>query len=72
MEAMAERLKAARNRKADQLGLPRGTLLSNAVVLEVARIAPPHLQALAEIEGMRRWKVDAVGAELLAVLHGSR
>jgi ribonuclease D len=72
MEAMAERLKVARNRKADQLGLPRGTLLSNAVVLEVARIAPPHLQALAEIEGMRRWKVDAVGAELLAVLHGSR
>ena len=31
LEAMVERLKSVRNRRAEEIGLPRGTLLSNAV-----------------------------------------
>jgi len=71
IEALADRLKAVRNRRSEELGLPRGTLLSNAVVLEVARTAPTDLEQLAGIEGMRRWKAAAVGADLLAVIRGA-
>lgn len=71
MEALAEKLKNARNRKADEFGLPRGTLLSNAVVLEVARTAPRSLEALAAVEGMRRWKADIVGEDFLKLIRGA-
>ncbi|MDH3206678.1 MAG: HRDC domain-containing protein [Gemmatimonadota bacterium] len=70
VEALADRLKSVRNRKSDELGLPRGTLLSNAVVLEIARIAPGNLTDLSAIDGMRRWKADTVGEEFLAVIRG--
>jgi hypothetical protein len=39
--------------------------------LEVARAAPADLEALAAIDGMRRWKADAVGSDLLAVIRGA-
>jgi ribonuclease D len=68
MEALAERLKNVRNRKADELRLPRGTLLSNAVLLEVARAAPKSLEELVAVEGMRRWKVEILGKEFLDVI----
>ena len=71
MEALAERLKNVRNRRADELGLPRGTLLANAVVLEIARAAPTSMQELAQIEGMRSWKADAVGEEMLALIRAA-
>jgi ribonuclease D len=71
VEALAERLKAVRNRRADELGLPRGTLLANAVVMEVARVAPTDLAELGRIEGMRRWRTGALGKDLLAVIHGA-
>lgn len=71
IEALAEKLKSVRNRKADELGLPRGTLLSNAVVLEVARVAPTDLEQLGTIEGMRNWKAEAVGRDLVAVIRGA-
>jgi ribonuclease D len=68
MEALAEKLKNVRNRKADELRLPRGTLLSNAVLLEVARAAPKSLDDLVAVEGMRRWKVEILGKEFLDVI----
>lgn len=68
MEALAEKLKNARNRKADELKLPRGALLSNAVVLEIARAAPRSLEALAAVEGMRRWKAEALGEDFLELI----
>jgi ribonuclease D len=71
IEELADRLKAVRNRKAEQLGLPRGTLLANAVVLEVARVAPSNRDELLAIDGMREWKTDALGDEILKVVRGS-
>jgi ribonuclease D len=68
VEAVADRLKAARNRRADELGLDRGTLLSNGVIAAIALAAPRNAEALASVEGMRRWQVEAVGTELLDVL----
>ena len=72
VEALAERLKTVRNRRADELGLPRGALLANAVVLEIARAAPTNLDELAAIEGMRSWKAAAVGEEMLALVRAAR
>ena len=40
VEALADRLKSVRNRRADELGLDRGTLLSNAVVTAIALDGP--------------------------------
>lgn len=71
VEALAERLKSVRNRKADELGLPRGTLLANSVLLEVARVAPTRIEQLTTIDGMRQWKLDALGEELLDVVRGA-
>tara|TARA_B100000405_G_scaffold258128_1_gene192990 strand:+ start:43 stop:753 length:711 start_codon:yes stop_codon:yes gene_type:complete len=68
LEATIERLKAVRNSIAEQIGLPRGTLLSNAVLLEIARVNPLTLEDLAEVEGIRPWKIDLAGEALLGAL----
>ena len=67
-EALFERLKGARNAAADAIGLPRGTLLSNAVLMEIARAEPKDREALAAIDGMRAWKLDVTADRLLATL----
>jgi len=71
VEALAERLKRIRNRRADEVGLPKGALLANAVVLDVARAAPQNLDELVAIEGMRRWKADILGRDFLAAIRGA-
>ncbi|MDZ7780466.1 MAG: HRDC domain-containing protein [Gemmatimonadota bacterium] len=68
VEEVVNRLKDVRNRKAEELGLPRGTLLSNAVLLQIATDAPSSLDALGSIDGMRPWRVELLGRELLDVL----
>ena len=71
LEELVDRLKAERNRMAEEIGLPRGTLVSNAVILGIARAAPSDLEGLMAVEGMRRWKAEVVGKELLEVLRRS-
>ena len=66
--ALADTLKITRNRKAEELGLPRGTLLANTVVLEVARAAPKTLEELLGVQGMRRWKAKILGEELITMI----
>ncbi len=68
VEDLADALKAVRNLRADELGLDRGTLLSNAVITAVALAAPGNPEALTSVEGIRRWQVEAVGSRLLDVL----
>ena len=68
LEELITRLKSVRNRKAAEVGLPRGTVLPNAVIESIAREAPSDLDQLGGIDGMRRWKVDLVGADLLDAL----
>lgn len=69
LEQTVDRLKAVRNRTAETIGLPRGTLLSNAVLIEIARAAPKTLEDLGEIDGMRRWKIGVAGEALLQSLN---
>jgi ribonuclease D len=68
LEATVDKLKAVRNQVADQLGLPRGTLLANAVIIEIARRGPRNHDTFLEVEGMRRWKADVLSEPMLEVL----
>lgn len=66
VEERFRRLKDIRNRVADELELPRGTLLANAVLTEIARLEPKSREELMAVDGMREWKADALGDRLLA------
>jgi ribonuclease D len=68
LEARVETLKDARNRRADQLDLDPGFVMSRAQLEEVARAKPRDSEALAAVPGVRGWQVEAVGAALLHAL----
>lgn len=68
VEELADRLKAVRNRRAEALGLDRGMLLPNAALIAIAIASPQDLEAMARVEGVRRWQVEAVGPAMLEVL----
>lgn len=68
LEAIVDRLKAVRNRLSEELGIARGSLVSNTLLIDIARIAPATTQDLAAISGVRRWQVEAVGGALLGAL----
>jgi ribonuclease D len=63
-------LTAWRAGAAGRWGLDPGVLLPRRLIERAAAIAPPDLEALAQIDGMKRWRVAALGPELLAVLAG--
>ncbi len=69
VDERVERLKQVRNRRADELRIDRGTLLPNAVLLEVARLEPRSAEELAVVPGMRRWQAEMLGEALLTVLN---
>lgn len=69
-EERAAALKAVRNRRAEELGLARGALISNAMLLEIARLAPRTEAGLRTVPGMKEWQLEAVGDALLGVLDG--
>lgn len=70
VEEVADRLKAIRNRTADELGLDRGTLMPNAVVVETAFMHPRSKEELGQVQGLKKWQIEAVGERLLAALGG--
>lgn len=68
LEALVERLKSIRNQVANELGLPRGTLLANSVIISIAQASPRTRDDLLAIEGMRHWKADVLGEQLLSAV----
>jgi len=70
VEARVERLKVARNRVAQELGLEPGVLCGRSTLEAVARAQPvPNDRAgLARIGELRRWQIEALGDALLAAL----
>jgi ribonuclease D len=70
VEERAERLKAVRNKRAQALGIDRGTLMANSVIVEIAWMRPETPEALAAVPGVKNWQVSAAGEELLAALAG--
>jgi len=68
VEEIANRLKIIRNEAAEALGIARGVLMSNTVILEIARIHPSSEEELAGITGVRRWQAETLADRFLAVL----
>ena len=60
-----ESLRAWRTPAATRFGLDPGVLLPNRLIGEIARAAPRDREELARVEGLRRWRVDALGDEIL-------
>lgn len=69
VEALASRLKEVRNRHAESLGVDRGALLPNAVLLEIAFERPKQVSDLDRIDGIKQWQIDTVGEEILTVVN---
>jgi ribonuclease D len=67
-EARVEALKQARNRRAGELELDPGFLISKALLDEIGRRQPATPEALAEVPGVRRWQVEAAGEALLGAI----
>jgi ribonuclease D len=63
-----ERLKAWRARKGQELGLDGSVLLPQRLIDRLADAAPADAAGLGGVEGLRRWRVEAFGAELIAAV----
>jgi ribonuclease D len=68
VEEIANRLKLVRNEAAEALEIARGVLMSNTVILEIARNHPSSGEELAGVTGVRRWQAEALADRFLAVL----
>ncbi len=66
LDARVERLKAARNRVAAELGLDPGVLCGRGTLEAVARERPKDRAGLARVDELRRWQVEVLGDALLA------
>ena len=68
LKDIANRLKAIRNETAEALGIERGVLMSNTVILEIARVHPTSVDELEGITGVRRWQAETLADRILAAL----
>ncbi len=66
-----EALSRWRARVAEGLGLEPGVLLPRRLIERLAEEAPTNREGLAGIEGVRRWRAEAFGREILEVLAGA-
>jgi ribonuclease D len=69
--AVSRRIEALRRWRAgatERIGLDPGVLLPNRLIGVIAAAGPRTLDALARIEGVRRWRVETLGGEILAAL----
>lgn len=73
-EAVRRRVDALRKwrgEEAARLGVDVSVVLPQRLLDKVAEAAPRDLAGLAAIDGIRRWRVDALGAGILAVLRAT-
>jgi ribonuclease D len=63
-----ESLLAWRPLAAERTGLDPGLLLPRRLIEQVAGANPESLEALARVDGIRRWRVDSFGSEILEVI----
>jgi ribonuclease D len=64
----AAHLKEWRTRRAAELRVEVSVVLPQRLIDRLAAASPRDRAGLAEIEGLRRWRIDAFGEELLAAL----
>jgi ribonuclease D len=69
-EARVDRLKTARNRAAERLGLDPGVLCPKTTLEAAARANAKGTAELLAVPDMRRWQVEALGSDFLGALAG--
>lgn len=69
-EARFAKLKAVRDAAAAKLGLDPGFLCGRVRLEAMLASNPRSLEELAAVDGVRRWQVEVMGAELIAALAG--
>jgi ribonuclease D len=67
-DARLEKLKIARNKLAEEVDLQPGVLCPNGHLEAIARMESANVEALAGVEGMRKWQREVVGKGLIAAL----
>ena len=67
-EERAGRLRAARVRRARELGLDPGLLLPNKTILQIVRADPSSPEELARVPQVRAWQVEVLGHLALDIL----
>ena len=68
LDGLVERLKAARNQVAAQLGLDPGVLCGRTALEAVARARPRNRADLEQVSELRSWQAEVLGDSLLAAL----
>lgn len=68
VETRIAKLKSVRNERARQLGVDRGTLLSNAVLQAIAESPPLCAEDVAAVKGVRHWQAKLLADDLIASL----
>lgn len=63
-----EALVAWRTEAAGRLGLDPGLVLPRRLIERLAEEVPAGAEELGRVEGLRRWRIEALGAEILRVL----
>ena len=63
-------LKDWRNARVKHLGVSPVAVANNALLKEVARVAPSDLEALGKVPGIRKWQLREFGDELLEIVSG--
>lgn len=64
-EERLDRMKQARNQRAEELGIARGVLLPNSVLETLAKNPPQRSADVLAAPGIRRWQGQAVGEVIL-------
>ena len=72
--AVSRRIETLRKWRAgatERFALEPGVLLPNRVIAHIAEAGPRTVEALAAVDGVRRWRAETFGAELIAALSRS-
>jgi len=70
MSRRIDKLRRWRVTAVERIGLEPGVVLPNRLITAVAAAAPRTLEELGAVEGVRRWRVETLGGDLLAALAG--
>jgi ribonuclease D len=66
-----EALRRWRASATERAGLEPGVLLPNRLIGQIAEAAPRTIEELAALDGVRRWRAETFGGEIIAALGGS-
>jgi ribonuclease D len=70
---VSRRVEALRRWRAgatERIGLEPGVLLPNRIIASIAEAGPRTVDELAAVDGVRRWRAQTIGAEIIAALSG--